>query len=52
LPAGLLGIFRGLDAGSAEINNYFTDLKNDNYCLIIRGESNALKTIEPSLSIS
>jgi hypothetical protein len=52
LPAGLLGIFRGLEAGSAEINNYFTDLINDNYCLIIRGESNALKTIEPSLSIS
>ena len=52
LPAGLLGIFRGLDADTAEINNYFTDLKNDNYCLIIRGESNALKTIEPSLSIS
>jgi cobyrinic acid a,c-diamide synthase len=51
LPAGLLGIFRGLDAGTAEINNYFTDLKNDNYCLIIRGESNALKNIEPSLRI-
>jgi hypothetical protein len=52
LPAGLLGIFRGLDAGTAEINNYFTELKNDNYCLIIRGEGNALKSIEPSLSIS
>jgi hypothetical protein len=52
LPAGLLGIFRGLDVGTAEINNYFTELKNDNYCLIIRGESNALKSIEPSLSIS
>jgi cobyrinic acid a,c-diamide synthase len=52
LPAGLLGIFRGLDVGTAEINNYFTELKNDNYCLIIRGEGNALKSIEPSLSIS
>tara|TARA_B110000090_G_C13148203_1_gene356594 strand:- start:231 stop:644 length:414 start_codon:yes stop_codon:yes gene_type:complete len=51
LPAGLLGIFRGLNAGTAEINNYFTHLKNDNYCLIIRGESNALKNIEPSLRI-
>jgi hypothetical protein len=52
LPAGLLGIFRGLDAGAAEINNYFIALKNDKYCLIIRGESNALKTIEPFLSSS
>jgi hypothetical protein len=50
LPTGLLGIFRGLDSDSEEINNYLTDLKNDNYCLIIRGESNALKTIELSLS--
>jgi hypothetical protein len=52
MPAGLLGIFRGLDGSTAEINNYFRDLKNDNYCLIIRGESNALKTIEPALNIS
>jgi len=52
LPAGLLGIFRGLDAGTAEINNYFTDLKNDKYCLIIRGESTVLKTIVSSLRSS
>lgn len=51
LPAGLLGIFRGLDTDTAKINNYFTDLKNDNYCLIIRGESNMLRAIESSLSI-
>jgi hypothetical protein len=52
LPAGLLGIFRGLNSDSKEINNYLTNLKKGYYCLIIRGESNALKTIESSLSIS
>ena len=50
LSTGLLGIFRGLDSTTAEINNYLTDLKNDNYFLIIRGESNALETIKTSLN--
>ena len=50
LSTSLLGIFRGLDSTTAEINNYLTDLKNDNYFLIIRGESNALETIKTSLN--
>jgi hypothetical protein len=50
LSTGLLGIFRGLDSNTAEINNYLTDLKNDNYFLIIRGESSALETIKTSLN--
>ena len=51
LPTGLLGIFRGLDSDAKEINNYLTDLKNNNYCLIIRGKRNALKSIESCLGI-
>jgi hypothetical protein len=51
LSTGLLGIFRGLNSNAAEINNYLADLKNDNYCLIIRGESNALETVKTSLNI-
>ena len=52
LPTGLLGIFRGLDSDAKEINNYLTALKNDNYCLIIRGERSVLQSIEPCLSTS
>jgi hypothetical protein len=52
LPTGLLGIFRGLDSDAKEINNYLTNLKKGYYCLIIRGESNALKSIESCLGIS
>ena len=52
LPTGLLGIFRGLDSDAKEINNYLTALKNDNYCLIIRGERSVLKSIESCLGTS
>jgi hypothetical protein len=50
LPTGLIGIFKGLGINTEEINSYLTALKNENYCLIIRGESNILKTLEPILN--
>jgi hypothetical protein len=50
LPTGLMGIFKGLGINTEEINSYLTELKNDNYCLIIRGESSVLNIIEPMLS--
>ncbi|MCL5129285.1 hypothetical protein [Algibacter sp. L4_22] len=51
LPSGLLGIFKGLGIEVEEINNYLDELKNDNYCLIIRGENSLLDTIEPTLNV-
>tara|TARA_R110000868_G_scaffold257374_3_gene514479 strand:+ start:4331 stop:4822 length:492 start_codon:yes stop_codon:yes gene_type:complete len=50
LPTGLIGIFKGLGINTEEINSYLTALKNENYCLIIRGESSLLANIEPMLS--
>jgi hypothetical protein len=50
LPAGLLGIFRGLEIDLDYINSYLNELKNDSYCLIIRGESNLIASIKPMLS--
>ncbi|MFT6870804.1 MAG: hypothetical protein ACJAYY_002043 [Paraglaciecola sp.] len=49
LPSGLLGIFRGLEIKTEDINTYLTALKNGNYCLIIRVERNLLATIKPLL---
>jgi hypothetical protein len=49
LPTGLLGIFKGLGINTEEINSYLKELKNDNYCLIIRGENSVLNIIEPML---
>ena len=51
LPAGLSGIFRGLGISKEDIHRYVTELKNDSYCLIIRGESSALKIIKSSLIV-
>jgi hypothetical protein len=51
LPTGLLGIFKGLGIDVEEVNNYLNELKNENYCLIIRGESRILNTIEPMLNV-
>lgn len=51
LPAGLAGIFRGLGINIEDINSYLTALKNDSYCLIIRGESSVLATVKPMLSL-
>ena len=51
LPAGLSGIFRGLGIDVEDINSYLTELKKDSYCLIIRGESSVLATIEPMLNV-
>jgi hypothetical protein len=51
LPTGLLGIFKGLGIDVEEINNYLDELKNENYCLIIRAESSVLDTIEPMLNV-
>ncbi|AUC84640.1 hypothetical protein CW731_04705 [Polaribacter sp. ALD11] len=50
LPAGLSGIFRGLGTNIENIDNYLTALKNNNYCLIIRGESNLLDAVKPILN--
>jgi hypothetical protein len=50
LPAGLSGIFRGLGISTEDIHRYVTELKNDSYCLIIRGESSALKTVKTLLT--
>lgn len=49
LPSGLLGIFRGLEIKTEDINAYLTALKNGNYCLITRVERNLLATIKPLL---
>ncbi|TXD58665.1 hypothetical protein ES044_11680 [Polaribacter sp. IC066] len=49
LPSGLLGIFRGLEIKTEAINGHLTDLKNGNYCLIIRVERDLLETIKPLL---
>jgi hypothetical protein len=51
LPAGLSGIFRGLGISTEDIHRYVTELKNDSYCLIIRGESSVLKIIRPLLVV-
>ncbi len=51
LPAGLSGIFRGLGISKEDIHRYVTELKNDSYCLIIRGESSVLKIIKPLLGV-
>ncbi|WP_159023787.1 hypothetical protein [Formosa sp. L2A11] len=51
LPTGLIGIFRGMGINTEEINTYLTELKNENYCLIIRGESSVLDTLEPMLNV-
>jgi hypothetical protein len=50
LPTGLIGIFKGLGINTEEINSYLTELKNENYCLIIRGEISVLTAVEPMLS--
>jgi hypothetical protein len=50
LPAGLYGIFRGLGIDSKNIDTYLSVLKNENYFLIIRGESDSLDTIKPLLN--
>ncbi|UAM98159.1 hypothetical protein K8354_18080 [Polaribacter litorisediminis] len=50
LPAGLAGIFRGLGIDAKEFKSYFSALKNDNYCLIIRGRSSELAAIEALLT--
>ncbi|WP_452228083.1 MULTISPECIES: hypothetical protein [unclassified Lacinutrix] len=50
LPAGLLGIFRGLGMKTGDINSYLAALKNGRYCLIIRGESSVLESIKTVLS--
>lgn len=50
LTEGILGIFKGLGIQLKEIKNYLTELKNDNYCLIIRGESTILDGIKLKLS--
>ena len=52
LPSGLSGIFRGLEIDKEEIQSYLTDLKNDKYCLIIRGESDLLATKESLLNLN
>jgi hypothetical protein len=49
LPAGLSGIFRGLGISTEDIQRYVTELKNDSYCLIIRGESSILEIVKPLL---
>ncbi len=51
LPAGLSGIFRGLEIDVEDINSYLNELKNDSYCLIIRGKNSVLATIEPLLNV-
>jgi hypothetical protein len=51
LPTGLIGIFKGLGIDVEKINNYLNELKNENYCLIIRGETSVLNTIEPLLNV-
>lgn len=51
LPTGLIGIFKGLGINNEEINSYLTELKNDNYCLIIRGESSVLNKLKPILDV-
>ncbi|GGX11113.1 hypothetical protein [Aquimarina muelleri] len=51
LPTGLIGIFKGLGISTEEIDSFLTALKNENYCLIIRGESSILNTLEPMLNI-
>lgn len=51
LPAGLSGIFRGLGIDKGDINSYLSDLKNDSYCLIIRGERSVLDDIEHLLAV-
>ncbi len=50
LPAGLLGILKGLGIDVEEINSFLTALKNNSYCLIVRGESGVLASIEPILN--
>lgn len=49
IPVGLLGIFKGLGIDTKYINSYLRELKNDSYCLIIRGKSDVLDAIEPLL---
>ena len=39
-------INRGLGIDAKEFKSYFSALKNDNYCLIIRGRSSELAAIE------
>jgi hypothetical protein len=50
LPAGLLGIFRGMGIQKENINSYLEELRKDNYCLIIRAESLVLDVLEPLLT--
>jgi hypothetical protein len=45
-----LGILKGLEIDAEDINSYLNELKNDSYCLIIRGKSSVLAAIEPMLS--
>jgi hypothetical protein len=50
LPEGLSGIFRGMGIDKEEINSYLAALKNDKYCLIVRGESSLLTEVESLLN--
>lgn len=52
LPSGLLGIFRGLEIKTEDINGHLTALKNGNYCLIIRVKRDLLASIKPLLKTS
>ncbi|TXD48627.1 hypothetical protein [Polaribacter sp. IC073] len=49
LSTGISGILRGLGIKKDNINTYLTALKNNHYCLIIRGESSVLDIIAPIL---
>lgn len=50
LPAGLLGIFKGLGVLKEDANKHLFDLESCKFCLILRGESSVLAAIEPLLS--
>jgi len=51
IPAGISALFRGLGISKKNINSYLPELKNNRYCLLIRGEQNILETIEPKLNL-
>lgn len=49
LPAGLQGIFQGLQVDREHIISYLTHLKNQRFLLIIRGEQSTLVIIDQLL---
>jgi|TARA_B110000116_G_C16691458_1_gene515421 hypothetical protein len=51
LPAGISALFRGLGINTKYINGLLTELKNNSYCLIIRGERTAFTIIESILNL-